>query len=364
MPSDPEESWDFDTIRSMDTIRTNPFASDNGGTMRRVSGASAVGTNTALMNLALNSAPSNDNADTRGRNATYTRGNIPIQEYGTMRRRTNTSIEADQSAMEDDPWQRNEELSMIVPETAYGKMGSTVRLFRRVPDHSDRARPYGTISQDAKPVQDENRAPVIIPSSKEGILGRQVHSDIVQPAIEQVSSWPVFSRLEICPEPAIQIQPQTTSSAERNALARLDGAWKDLDAINPEMGYHLVRNLLERLQQRPQLQSVIVPSSLQNQPYSQGTKPKLSGDTLFGTPPPSAPIRAPKEEITRCKRAQSNASNHSKSSSANGRRPSTQADDFIFSDEEENPNKSQGEKLADVLYGRWLEGLRTRWEDN
>ncbi|KAA8910453.1 kinase-like domain-containing protein [Sphaerosporella brunnea] len=337
MSSEPEESWDFDTIRSMDTVRTNPFASRQ-GTMRHSPGSSTSAFNTALKNLALNSAPSNDNIDTRGRNATYTRNNS-FRDYGTTRRRTkNTFAEPDQYA-DDDLWpERNDELSVVVPTTPYGKMGSTVRLFRRAPDHSNGTNPYGTVFQDERPIQDENRAPVIIPSSQEGRLGRQVHSDIVEPAIQKV-------------------HPQTISSTERNALARLDGAWKDLDAINPEIGYHLVRNLLERLQQNPQLQAVLAPPQLFGSP----TKPKLSGETLFSNPSSNGnPIRSPKEEILRRKRTQSNASNQSKASSnTSGRRDD---DDFFF--EEDERNKTQGEKLADVLYGRWLEGLRSRWEPN
>jgi hypothetical protein len=191
MSSEPEESWDFDTIRSMDTIRTNPFASQI-GTMRRSYGPSSAPTHTALTNLVLNSAPSNDNVDTRGRNATYTRGNS-IRDYGTTRRRKKpVPIEAERFAMNDDDedlWpESNDELSMIVPDAAYGAMGSTVRLFRRVPDHSSGAatNPYGSISEDERPIQDENRAPVIIPSSQDGILGRQLHSEIIQPAIKKV----------------------------------------------------------------------------------------------------------------------------------------------------------------------------------
>jgi hypothetical protein len=196
--SEPDESWDFDTIRSMDTMRTNPFASEQ-ATMRRAYGASAP-THTALTNLVLNSAPSNDNVDTRGRNATYTRGNS-IRDYGTTRRRKKpTPIEAERFAVDDDDdlWpERNDELSMIVPDAAYGAMGSTVRLFRRVPDHSSgtATNPYGSISEDERPVQDENRAPVIIPSSQDGILGRQLHAEIVQPAIKKVRALLPYPRL-------------------------------------------------------------------------------------------------------------------------------------------------------------------------
>lgn len=129
----------------------------------------------------------------------------------------------------------------------------------------------------------------------------------------------------------------------------MDGAWKDLDAINPEMGYVLIRNLMERLQQQPQLQSLIVPPPLRNKPAPENDKPTLSGSTLFN------PIPTPKKEITRIKRTQSFASTEEYN-------VSKQVDDCILEDEEVAGPKTQGDQLADVLYGRWLEGLRMRWE--
>ncbi|KAF8537020.1 kinase-like domain-containing protein [Trichophaea hybrida] len=317
-----DEGWDFDTIR------TNPYApSEGGNTFKKATqGTSANNITSALHHLALNSAPNSDNIDTRGRNVSGTASRL----NGTSRRRTsNISTSADRLMLERELYERDEQLSPIIPDTNFGRNGSTVRLFRRVSDNSDRGTSYGTISEEDAPVQDENRAPVIIPSTEEGALGRRVHSDVIQPAIEK-------------------LQPQSTSTAERDALIRLDGAWKDLDAINPEMGYALVRNLLERLQHQPQLQSLIAPPPLRNKPAPENDKPSLSGSTLFH------PIPTPKKEITRIKRTQSVTSTEE----------SKQVDDCILEDDEgvaAGP-KTQGDQLADVLYGRWLEGLRVRWE--
>jgi len=118
------------------------------------------------------------------------------------------------------------------------------------------------------------------------------------------------------------------------------------------MGYLFVRNLMGRLHQQPQLQSLVVPHASQDHPSpasSPAAKPLLSGTTLLN------PVPTPKREITRHKRTQGDKPPR--------RRTSKESDDFVFEDEEdENTPKSQGSQLADVLYGRWLEGLRSRWE--
>jgi len=256
------------------------------------------------------------------------------------------TTEADQFMLDREMRERDEALPMGAPETDYGKMGSTVRLFRRVPDSFAGPPTYSPIYDHERLDEDEYSAPVIIPSTEEGLLGRQVHSDIVQPAIEQ-------------------IQPQTISSAESDALARLGGAWKDLDAINPEMGFLLVRNLLERLQHQPQMQSLLaplppfLPTPPLSLPAKVGFQPRLnlSGQTLLN-PVPLAPIPTPKKDISRRKRTSSNATTATSSSGGGGGSGSGG-----YSDVDKEPHiKTQGEKLADVLYSRWLQGLQSRWQ--
>jgi serine/threonine-protein kinase 24/25/MST4 len=183
-----DEGWDFDTIR------TNPYApsvygAEGGNTFKKATQGASANINSALHSLALNSAPNSDNIDTRGRNVTGTASRV----NGSTRRRTsNVSTTADRLMMERELHERDEELSPIVPDTNYGRNGSTVRLFRRVSDNSDRGNSYGTISEQDAPVQDENRAPVIVPSTEEGALGRRVHSVVIQPAIEKVGTYQII----------------------------------------------------------------------------------------------------------------------------------------------------------------------------
>lgn len=138
------------------------------------------------------------------------------------------------------------------------------------------------------------------------------------------------------------MRQQSTSAAERDALTRLDGAWKDLDAINPEMGYALVYCMMQRLQLQPALGSLVMSRN-----KFAVEKPTLSGSTLYH------PIPTPKKEITRPKRTQSTASEGASRTEGGG------GDEEV----EAVPGpKTQGDQLAAVLYTRWLEGLRKRWE--
>jgi serine/threonine-protein kinase 24/25/MST4 len=146
---------------------------------------------------------------------------------------------------------------------------------------------------------------------------------------------------------------ESGTKAEREAMSRLDGAWAQLNAINPDAEYLLVRTILERLQQQPQLQSMLVPPPLTKDGSSfrsiPSSNPSLSGSTLLN------PMPIPKKEIRGHKRTQS-------ASSLKKRGP-RYVDDYIMEDvtEEIYPEAVESQ-LADVLYGRWLQGLRQRWD--
>lgn len=137
------------------------------------------------------------------------------------------------------------------------------------------------------------------------------------------------------------MQPLSSSAAENGALARLDDAFKGLDAINPEASIQLVRNLLERLQMTPQIHAQVSPPKLQQ---------------------PNA-IATPGNEIVRRKRTQSMGDGRDR----RGMRSRQSNHDLIHEDDEsefdDDREKTQGEMLADVLYSRWVAGLRSRWEE-
>lgn len=146
---------------------------------------------------------------------------------------------------------------------------------------------------------------------------------------------------------------QSGNKTTLDATNRLAEAWSQLNAINPESGYELLRTFMDRLQQHPQLHSMVSPKPILKLPEpalsTSNPKPSLSGATLSGPLPVLG-------AITRTKRANSSSTNNKKK----GLR---QSSDFGMNGVDDEPLSSTpaGNQLADVLYGRWLEGLRGRW---
>lgn len=107
---------------------------------------------------------------------------------------------------------------------------------------------------------------------------------------------------------------------------------------------------MDRLQQ-PQLNLMVSAIPVVETPgpaTKTNTKSSLSGPTLTGSPP------MPKG-LTRPRRANSGGSKK--------KRNLRQTDEFGIEgvdDEFDKPTPANSQ-LADVLYGRWLEGLRGRW---
>jgi hypothetical protein len=142
------------------------------------------------------------------------------------------------------------------------------------------------------------------------------------------------------------VAESTTSPIEQDALARLEDAWKDVVSINPELSNLLVRKFMNRLQQQPQLQSLVLPDADPNSVQ----KPSFSGSTLLNSTPTPTPKQ--ENEFNQQKRRES---------AVKRKEESIPPDDSFEEDEMALP-KTQGSQLADVLYGRWLEGLKSRWE--
>lgn len=335
------EDWDFDTIR------TNPHAtlrnSQYRGTARntRSSSGSSSGSGTAfigssspaLQDLALNSAPHQNAPSTRGRNVSRKPSRL-----GTARRRRSSSPH-DQSALEQQQtvYDRvTKESQVLVPETDFGRTGSTVRPFRRVSEreprpsstafpHPQNQNPNTSSSHPPPPPPlGENRPPMIVPTTEEGFLGRQLYSTVIQHALSSTASQSSTSTTTSCPH----------TPAAHDALSQLAGAWSHLDAIDPEAGLNLIRTLLDRLQQNPQLHAMISPPP----PPPPPTKPNI----LAACSPSPKPL-------TKHRRGGSAVS-------AKTRRKGT--DEGVLGLGEEAKASAQ---IADVLYGRWVEGLRGRW---
>ncbi|KAK2813976.1 hypothetical protein FQN50_000380 [Emmonsiellopsis sp. PD_5] len=197
---------------------------------------------------------------------------------------------------------------------SFGNSPSTVRQFRRVSDKQvDSLSDYSGFP----PGMDENSAPKTLfsePSSKEATLGRRIYNKSVGLACQEVLAT-------------------TWDQEKREAISRLAEAWSDLEMIDPEGLFHIMKSTCDKMQ----------------------GDPKLS--TMFSKPPSESPQK-PKLVL-----AQNNP--HLKS---HRRRQSAQ----IHTDDNWQANglnlpgqpvlgMEHTKQLADVLYDRWTAGLRNRW---
>lgn len=207
---EPEETWDFDTIRTVDAPKGAPALSiiTQGNTFRRTAYAPVATTTTALQNLDLNSAPSKDVLQGRGtarRVSIACRSSSPerqtrkpnperaVQKPNPERAVQNPSPErAIQNPNPERAVQAQDSKQRQVQAPASTKSGgsnaSTVRFFHGAPNPSPSTSPFGTMSSTGTNMfsPDELMSPVVIPNTNQGFLGRQVHATVVQQAFLEV----------------------------------------------------------------------------------------------------------------------------------------------------------------------------------
>ncbi|PYI16435.1 Pkinase-domain-containing protein [Aspergillus violaceofuscus CBS 115571] len=202
-------------------------------------------------------------------------------------------------------------------DMSFGNSPSTVRQFRRVSDNK-------SPSDASYPPQylfggDENASPKTLfsePNSKEAQLGRRAYSKAVGLACQEVLGT-------------------TGDQEKREAISRLAEAWSDLEMVDPEGLYHILRATTEKLQSDPKLASLVPPAA----------------------PPADSPQRP------RLVLAQSNPhlKSHRRRQSAVVAEPSLQPAQLANLPGQQVPGMEHTKQLSDVLYQRWSEGLRNRW---
>ncbi|KAL4756665.1 uncharacterized protein BDW70DRAFT_154012 [Aspergillus foveolatus] len=198
-------------------------------------------------------------------------------------------------------------------DLTFGNSPSTVRQFRRVSDKSPSEDSFSSYQLTG----DENASPKSIYSetnSKEAQLGRRAYSKAVGHACQEVLGT-------------------TGDQEKREAISRLAEAWSDLEMIDPEGLYHILRATNEKLLSDPKLSSLV----------PQG-------------PPPESPQRP------RLVLAQNNPhlKSHRRRQSAAVAEPNPQPQ-LANLPGQSVPGMEHVKQLSDVLYQRWSEGLRNRW---
>lgn len=272
-------------------------------------------------------------------------------------------------------------------DMSFGNGTSTVRQFRRVSSAQIKgpalpqpiALPSHTIAADTPPESDEenqppptrNAQPPVVAVTKEAMLGRRAYSKHIDGAFQESYA-------------------QTADTRKRDALSRVAEAWSALDEADPEGELLLLKAMFNRLQSDPKLAVAIMPQHIVNAQLASlrvakstpSKKTAMVSERDFGngtnsigrgslkSTPVSSPTKAPRESRDGTPKLVMAPQNpHLKS--LRRQQSQLQLQDEKRADEmrkmEEKlpgrvePGNEHVGMLADVLYGRWTEGLRSRW---
>ncbi|EAW14891.1 STE20 family serine/threonine-protein kinase [Aspergillus clavatus NRRL 1] len=200
-------------------------------------------------------------------------------------------------------------------DLSFGNSPSTVRQFRRV---SDKIASESSYTSQYPTAMDENASPKALYSesnSKEALLGRRAYSKAVGLACQEVLGT-------------------TADGEKREAISRLAEAWSDLEMVDPEGLYHIVKAMNEKLQSDSKL-STLIPQA----------------------PQPESPQRP------RLVLAQNNPhlKSHRRRQSAATPDPNWQPAQLSNLPGQQVQGMEHTKQLSDVLYQRWSDGLRNRW---
>ena len=310
-------------------------------------------------------------------------------------------------------------------DLTFGNSPSTVRHFKRVPSNEKRAalssnpidvgnsfhpnpnaktfRPSPPTSAQFLDMQDENTPPPTehspIPITKDALYGRRAYSKALDSVFQEAHA-------------------DSASPQQREAMSRVHQAWAHLDQVDPEGEFLLLKSMVDRLQGDSKLASALgitmspAPTPAPKQHNTKSSEHSLAGTTVhgngttrirssttstaspfvypkslspnehaaspmqpqtpfhtpIGTPPSSAsssPTKGPKLVL-----AQNNP--HLKS---HRRRQSAfvggeklfglDGSTSIFDEKKLPGHVEQGMEqqglLADILYGQWMQGLKSRW---
>ncbi|KAF2191800.1 Pkinase-domain-containing protein [Zopfia rhizophila CBS 207.26] len=294
-------------------------------------------------------------------------------------------------------------------DLSFGNSPSTVRQFKRVSSGERRAalcsnppgnsfhpnpqaqtfRPSPPNSAHPLDMNNENTPPAEYPPTpvtKDALYGRRAYAKCLDPAFQEAYA-------------------QSGSQLQRETLARVAQAWSHLDQIDPQGEFLLLKSMIDRLQGDSKLASALgiaispLPSPVKHNTKASDTS--LSGTTVHGTgttrirsnttattttpitkasevspTPVSTPASTPMSTTSSSPQkgpklvlAQNNPhlkSHRRRQSALVGGEKVFGLDAYGGLDEKKLPGhvgkgmEHQG-MLADVLYGRWMEGLRSRW---
>jgi serine/threonine-protein kinase 24/25/MST4 len=190
--------------------------------------------------------------------------------------------------------------------------------------------------------------------TKESLLGRRAYSKIVDTTFQEAHA-------------------QTAEATKREAVARLHNAWSVLDRVDPEGEFLLLKSLIERIKDDPKVATALgltpnanstsTPSSSPVKQQHPGASQKSSQSSQ---PDPSS-VSPTKQQRLVLAQNNPHLRSHRRRQSAFVETEFTKVHGGEKEIEERRlpgyvqPGMEQAGGLAEVLYGRWMEGLKGRW---
>lgn len=261
-------------------------------------------------------------------------------------------------------------------DMSYGNGTSTVRQFKRVSSGNKSSSPQQpTVSpqdsvfdsdvENKPPPPSTPRSKPVTPATKEAVLGRRCFTKCMDPTFQESYA-------------------STGDRAKRDALGKVMEAWSALDETDPEGELLLLKAIMDRVQSDPKLASALLPQRVANaqlaslrmspsKKSAQVSETELASRDVTPQTSPSKPSRR-NSEMPPSSPTKSSAGSPGKLV-MNPQNPHLKkmrsikglaVDREKAALEEKMPGKVEPGMehvgmLADVLYGRWTEGLKARW---
>ncbi|EGP85347.1 uncharacterized protein MYCGRDRAFT_74796 [Zymoseptoria tritici IPO323] len=310
-----DDEWVFDTIRPNSSMRPSTLADSN--TKRRKleripSGSKVEDATAAMEQMSLENAPLHGSVRQTSSKESSTIRTPKVRKQSTQRKQPRQPLGLDMS---------------------FGNGASTVRQFKRVSSGNRPTTPpaqTGTSPADSVFDSDsENKPPAAalppvpaVAATKESMLGRRSFAKALDPAFQEAYA-------------------ATADHAKREALGKVAEAWSNLDELDPEGELLLLKSIMDRIQADPKLASALLPQRR---------------DVQTPTSPSKLVMNPLNPHLKKMRSSQQLQADREKAAEEERLR----MEDKMPGAKVE-PGMEHTSMLADVLYGRWTEGLKARW---
>jgi serine/threonine-protein kinase 24/25/MST4 len=393
-PKGAEDDWDFDTVK-----RGTVVAPPTMKLRRKVARIPSAGRDevaTMVQRMDLNAAPLGDITDSP----------IPERRPNSSRRVSHQTAFRVMSG--NTPTARrvsNAQKQPLGVDLTFGNSPSTVRHFKRVSSGERRAalrsnpppaqsnqsfhpnpeartfRPSPPTSNHPLDTNNENEPPASehMPITKDALYGRRAYGKVLDSVFQEAHA-------------------DAASLHQRDAIGRVAQAWQHLDEVDPHGEFMLLKSMVDRLKNDTKLASALgIEITAAQSPFKhhkQASDTSLGGTTVHGmgttrirsraTTASTSSLSTTSEEQERAPSIPGDASPTKQSKlvlaknnphlKSHKRRQSAAvvgekgfgADGYGGFDEKKlpgyvEPGMEQQGLLADILYGQWMQGLKTRW---